>query len=271
VWILRNMKSISLQDSRLIWSPEGTQVIDWPLESIRCAYLFLPQGFTWRALMPSETTYRYLDLDQLGETDFKDLLVQLLVLSKRFGKHLHFVLKGFLDPPFVCTFKELVEKNVDLMLALRDTREARLARQEAWLKENPSVSCHGVVFGLTGVHKNGRTTFWRDLDNVEINRLNTIITLATITYVPTKPSPSMRVIQRIPPKALEECLTEINFWRHHALPPEALCQQLQRQTTAHDHAISKQKKALLITAAIILGFVLFAVPFALLTTAARPH
>jgi hypothetical protein len=261
------MKSISLQDTRLVWSPGGSQVLEWPLESIRCAYLFLPHEFTWRLVLSSETTYRYLDLDQLEEQDFKDLLVQLLASCDRFGKLFHFVLKCPEGPAFVTTFKELAEKNVDLMLALRDTREARLAWQEAWLKENPSVSCHGVVFGLTGVHQGGRSTYWRDLDHVEITKVNSLITVTAIAYVPVKGSPSKRIIQRISPKDTEECLTEIDFWRRRALPPEALGESDRRQAVAHDRTHSNQKTILLISAAVVLGSV-FLIAFAALLVAA---
>jgi hypothetical protein len=247
------MQSISLQDTRLVWSPGGSQLLEWPLESIRCTYLFLPQGFTWRFLLPSETTYRYLDLDQLEEQPFKDLLVQLLATCDRFGKHFHFLLKGPQGPPFVATFKELVEKNVDLMLALRGTREARRAWQEAWLKENPSVICHGVVFDLTGAHKGGCSAYWQHLDHVELSEVSSLITMTAIAYVPLKGSPSTRIIQRIFPKHTEECLVEIDFWRRRAVAPEALGESARRQAAAHDRSLSTQKKMLLIVAAVFVG------------------
>jgi hypothetical protein len=264
------MKSIHLQDSRLLWSVGGTS-LDWPLKDIRCAYLFLPSGYKWNFVLPSETTYRYVDLDRIEEQAYKDLLLQLFTVGSRLGKYFHFVLKGPQGLPFVVSFKELVDKNVDLMVALRDSREARLAQQAQWLKENPSVSCHGVVFGLTGVHKNGRTMFWRDLDRLEITKVNSLITITALAYVPLKGTSSKRIIQRVSPKYTEECLAEIDFWRSRALPPEALNETRQRQVAAQDRLVSKQKQLWLIAAAVILGLVLFVMPFALFIARARPH
>jgi hypothetical protein len=261
------MQSISLKDTRLIWSPGGNRVIEWPLDEIRFAYLFLPQGFTWRIVLPSETTYRYLDLDQLDEQGFKDLLVQLFATCDSLGKHFHFVLKGPQGPALVTTFKELVEKNVDLMLVLRDTREVRLRRQTAWLNERPSASCHGVVFDLTGVHKGGNSCHWRDLDHVEITKVSSLVTVTAIAYVPVRGRSSRRTIQRISPEDAEECLAEIDFWRRRALPPEALDESKHRQTMAHDRSLAKQKKVLLILAAVVLGSVLLITLSSLLVAA----
>jgi hypothetical protein len=209
------MRAISLENAHLTWVPQGagTSVV-WPLEDLRLAYLVLRDD----SRGPSQPTPQLMDLDHLETKGFSEGPVQAIASSRTPGRRLRLLFKGLHGPALIAPCEELPEGNMDLFSAIMDTRAARLLRLAEWLSGNPSRSCHGMVFGLSGVHKNGRSTYWRDLDRVEIRRAPFQIPIVNFHFIPLEGSGSARIIHRLSPEHFDECLAEIDFWRRHASP-----------------------------------------------------
>lgn len=253
------MATIKLQDENLqIW-PNKTDKppLTLALPSLRIVYLFFPKEFKWRLISPSETEYRYLDLDALSEEDLSALHNLLLQQQNLLGDNLLLIFKDYDAQSISISLKDFSQDDVDILAELKRYRNQRIEKLNSWLQQSPQITINNVTFDLTQAQQGTKKAIpWHALEKIEIREVKSVGTTNYFHFIPMKKG-YKKFFQGVSPKKTEEFLSEIHFWRQRGTPPETVEMAQQRQVEAKQKSSQIMKWLLILLAGVIvLGVIL---------------
>jgi len=250
------MAEISLQGTELRIVERklaSTETVSLPLDGLRLAYLFLPQGFRWHLLDPSQTIYHYLDLDSLSEADYQSVHQQIATQWKHSWGDFKFVLKDLDGHTKTINWKELSRNGIDLMPALAQHRDARRKNMQAWLQaggkttiRNRGLGGADVTMDTQGLYAKNRSIPWPSLGRLYMTQASQFGSTASITFFPSKASHLKAFGLLVPGKQVEEVLAEVSYWQLQALGAEGLARANEQQKEEEKAAKSQSRRLALI-------------------------
>jgi hypothetical protein len=275
------MAEITLQGNELRIEEHkltSTETVALPLDSLRLAYLFLPQGFKWGLVTPSKTVYRYLDLDSLTEAEYQSLYEQISGQWKPLWGSFKFVLKDLRGQASMISWKDLSRAGIDLMPALAQSRAARRAALASWLQGGGKVTIESkgllgadVTLDAQGARANDRAIPWASLRQVRMAQVSQFSSSTAIGFEATKESRLKGFQLRVPGKQVEEVLAEVHFWQLQGLGAEGAAQARERNQSAEKAETSRTRRIALIVVASLffLACVIMAIMLSVAPTVSR--
>lgn len=262
------MGSIKLEGNALLiaGSKSSDPALTLHLDDLRLVFLFLPQQFKWRIISPSETQYRYLDVDALSDEEFSLLAGELRQQQTLLGGSFLLVLKDYGGHSVTLPLKDFVQDGLDIFAELARSRGTRVAKREAWLQQSPHVTVNNITFDLHQAQQGtGKAVPWHALERIEINQTQSLGTNNYFHFIPLQKG-IKKFFQGVPSNQIEAFLAEIHFWRVRGTPSETVALAQQRGIEAQQKS-KKTMKGLLIALAIvvILGILLVGVAAILMT------
>ena len=252
------MATVTLEGAQLTVSTSGirksTQTV--LLDSLRLAYLFLPQQVQWRLIAPSETRFRYVNLEALSEEPFAEFAAMLKGQPPSGTSRCLFLLAGYEGQSVTVSLKDCLDGGVDLLGKLQSHKASRAETRQVWLRGRPNVALSGVSFDMRGVQKGKRDIPWNALDYLEIRETSTVGTTIYVHFVPIKGSGHKRFFQGMRPAQIEAFLAEIDYWRKMGSSPAALAEARERQAQADANPARWGKWVLIAMAAAVLLIVI---------------
>ncbi len=192
-------------------------------QALRFAYLFLPQQFKWRAILPSQTRYRYLNLDSLSDDEYAELESELARQYQTLDGFFKFVLADLEGRVVIASWKAFREGGIDPIEALGRTRAERQGSRDRWLKTNPSVVPPGsrgalasaISMNAAGASSGSRFIPWESVEHIELAEAYSLLlsTVCFVKFIAKKDSRLRGIRTAISPKHAEACFAETDFWR----------------------------------------------------------